>query len=63
VYFLCQKENESLTAKLSSDKDYIQLQTLQQQNTQLRDDCDKAKKVQYTLYITIIIISNGNINN
>jgi len=63
VCSVCQKENENLTAKLSSDKDNVQLQKLQQQNAQLRDDCDNAKKVQSTLHITIIIISNSNINN
>ena len=53
-----QKENESLVMKLSSDKDFIQLQKLQQQNSQLRVDCDKAKKVWYALYIiTVLIIS------
>jgi len=45
----CQEENESLKVKLSADKDYVQQQKLQQQNSQLRADFDKAKKVWYEL--------------
>ena len=40
-----QKENNGLKSQLAADKDYIQLQRLQQVNAQLRVDCDKAKKV------------------
>jgi len=42
-----QKEIDALSAKLSADKDYAELQKLQHQNTQLRINCDKAKKVQW----------------
>lgn len=56
VWFVKQKENESLKAALSADKDVIQLQKLQHLNSQLRDDCDKAKKVWCLLYGTVIII-------
>ena len=40
-----QRENDALKAKLSTDKDYVELQKLQRQNSQLRLDFDRAKKV------------------
>jgi len=40
-----QKENEGLKSALSADRDVMQLQKLQHLNSQLRDDCNKAKKV------------------
>jgi len=45
IVMAVQREIESLKATLSADKGHTQLQKLQQLNSQLRLDCDKAKKV------------------